>query len=71
MFIIKKNTKAGLQFTGIECETLDEAKAECSVQTVGKTPTADEADNYFRLEVYEVAENGDQNQVYVTDFFEE
>lgn len=71
MFIIQKNTKAGSAFTGIECETLIEAKARCEEAVEGKAPTTDEADNYFRLEVYELTPSGDLNQVYVTGFYEE
>ena len=71
MFIIKKTNHAGTESTGIECESLNAAKAECAAQTEGKAPTTDEGDNYFRLEVYEDADNGDLDQVYVTDFFEE
>ena len=71
MFIIQKNTKAGMTHTGIECETLIEAKARCEEAVEGKEPTTDEADNYFRLEVYELTPSGDLNQVYVTGFYEE
>lgn len=72
MFIIKKTTKAGTENTGIECVTINEAKAECVARTEGKVPASDDEDgDYFRLEVYEVLDNGDLDQVYATDCFEE
>ena len=71
MFIVKKNTKAGSAFTGVECETIGEAKSYCESAVEGKVPTTDDADNYFQMEVYELGPNGDLNQVYATGFFEE
>lgn len=71
MFIIQKTTKAGTAFTGIECETIGEAKARCNELTEGKAPTTDDADDYFRLEVCEVMPDGNLEQAYVTDFYEE
>ena len=71
MFIIQKTTKAGTVNTGIECETLGDAKAVCESNVEGKVKTTDDGDHYFRMEVSELLPNGDLNQVYVTDFFEE
>ncbi len=69
MYIILKITNAEKKNIGVECVTLKEAVAECEALTEGKTPASEESDNSFRLEVYEVLENGDLDCVYNTDFY--
>ncbi len=69
MYIIQKVTNAGAENTGIKCETLDFAIGECKALTEGKTHDPEESDNSFRLEVYEVLENGDLNCVHNTDSY--
>ncbi len=71
MYIIQKTTAAGTKYTGIECETLNFAIGECKALTDGKTPTTDDEDNYFRMEVWEMLGNGVLDCVYVTGFFAE
>ncbi len=69
MYIILKITNAEKKNIGVECVTLKEAVAECKALTEGKTPDPEESDNSFRLEVYEVLENGDLDCVHNTDFY--
>ncbi len=69
MYIILKVTNIEKKNIGVECVTLKEAIAECKALTEGKTPDPEESDGSFRLEVYEVLENGVLDCVYNTGFF--
>lgn len=71
MYSIYKTTAAGTVNTGVECETLDFAIGECKALTDGKTPTTEDEDNRFRLEVCEVLPDGDLECVHTTGFFAE